>query len=195
MKQPEKNEEQMLIANAKNGSIDAFETLVRKHQKSIYYLCWRMTGAHQSADDLSQETFVKAYLALSRFKEKLSFFSWLRKIAINSSLNYLKKREKEVPLDERMQLKTSNTDSHNPNSPANQLRMNELDTKLMDSMEKLPAEQRSVFVLKVFEGMKYKEISDHLNIPLGTVMSRLNRARERLKSSLSGFLEEGHHES
>ena len=82
MRQDEKKEEGMLITQAKNGNVSAFETLVKKYQNSIYYLCRRMTGSHQSADDVSQETFIKAYFALNSFKDGMNFFTWIRKIAV-----------------------------------------------------------------------------------------------------------------
>jgi RNA polymerase sigma-70 factor, ECF subfamily len=191
MKQPEKDEEYMLIVNAKNGSKEAFESLVKKHQKNIYYLCRRMTGAHQSADDLSQETFVKAYFSLSSFKEKMNFFSWIRRIAVNSTLNYLKKTEKEKPLSKEPQINSFNPEPYPNQQPLDRIHQDELDIKLRESIQRLPKEQKSVFILKVFEDMSYKEISDSLDIPIGTVMSRLSRARQRLKFLLSEFIEGG----
>ena len=98
MSRHDNQEDRMLIVKAKSGDSIAYESLVRKYQKSIYFLCHRMTGAHQSADDLSQETFVKAYFSLSKFKEEMNFFTWIRKIAVNSTLNYLKIRKREKPL-------------------------------------------------------------------------------------------------
>lgn len=188
MKQPEKDEEYMLIVNAKKGNREAFESLVKKYQKNIYYLCWKMTGAHQSADDLSQEAFVKAYFSLSSFKEKMNFFPWIRKIAVNSTLNYLKKREKEKPLNKEPQTDSFNPNPHFEQKPLNKVHQAELDSRLRESIQKLPKEQKTVFILKVFEDMSYKEISDSLDIPVGTVMSRLSRARQRLKSLLSEFM-------
>lgn len=191
MKQKQKNEDQMLIANAKKGSTEAFESLVRKYQKSIYYLCRIMTGAHQSADDLSQETFVNAYFSLSSFKEGMNFFPWIRKIAVNKTLNYLKKMKRELPLDSHIPEKNMNPDPQANEKPLNSLHMDELNTKISESIHNLPDEMKSVFILKVYEDMSYKEISDTLHIPSGTVMSRLNRARQKLKSSLSEFLKGG----
>lgn len=195
MNQPEKDEEHMLITHAKQGNKEAFESLVKKYQKNIYYLCRKMTGAHQSADDLSQEAFVKAYFSLSSFKEKMKFFPWLRKIAVNSALNYLKKMGKEQPLNEESRLSPINPEAHHHGKALNRLHQNELNTKLKESIQKLPYGQKSVFILKVFEEMSYQEISESLDIPMGTVMSRLSRARQRLKTSLSQFLAGGQNES
>ncbi|HMA54305.1 MAG TPA: sigma-70 family RNA polymerase sigma factor, partial [Acidobacteriota bacterium] len=80
--------------------MDAYESLVRRYQQRVYALCRRLTGAHQSADDLAQETFIKAYFALARFDAQWPLYSWLRKIAVNSGLNYLKTRGRERPLED-----------------------------------------------------------------------------------------------
>ena len=93
------NDDAVLIRRAKEGSMDAFEALIKRYQRPIYALCRRMTGAHQSADDMAQETFIKAYYSISRFDESLPLFPWLRRIAVNATLNYLKSRRREVPLD------------------------------------------------------------------------------------------------
>jgi RNA polymerase sigma-70 factor (ECF subfamily) len=94
MRQEENNEERMLITRAKQGNVEAYEALVRKYQQSIYYLCRRMTGSHQSADDLSQDTFIKAYFALDRFKDGMNFFTWIRKIAVEKGRALGRKRRK-----------------------------------------------------------------------------------------------------
>ncbi|MGB2908690.1 MAG: sigma-70 family RNA polymerase sigma factor [Candidatus Aminicenantaceae bacterium] len=190
MSQNESEEERMLIVKAKNGDSSAYETLVRKYQRSIYYLCHRMTGAHQSADDLSQETFVKAYFALPKFNEEMSFIAWIRKIAVNSTLNYLKLRKREKPL-----IENNHSDTGNPGSraamPEQKLEQKRMEQTFRDALHTLPAEQRAIFILKVYEEQSYKDIAQTLNIPHGTVMSRLSRARQKLKLALAAYLEGG----
>ena len=93
-------EDAVLVRKAQQGDMDAFESLVREYQQRIYALCRRLTGAHQSADDLAQETFIKAYFALARFDAALPLYPWLRKIAVNTALNYLKTRSRERSLDD-----------------------------------------------------------------------------------------------
>src|SRR5512136_3002063 len=93
-------EDAVLVGRAQKGDMDAFESLVRKYQQTVYAFCRRLTGAHQSADDLAQETFIKAYFALSRFDPRWPLYPWLRKIALNTGLNYLKTRDRERPLRE-----------------------------------------------------------------------------------------------
>src|SRR4030042_4735641 len=91
-------EDAVLVRIAQQGDMDAFESLVRKYQQRVYAFCRRLTGAHQSADDLAQETFIKAYYALARFDTQWPLYPWLRRIALNTGLNYLKTRKRERPL-------------------------------------------------------------------------------------------------
>ncbi len=188
MRKYEKNGDKKLILRAKDGEMDAFETLVKKYQKPVYALCRRMTGEHQSADDLSQETFIKAYLSLQKFKNGMSFFSWIRKIALNNSLNYLKKRKREEPLGIREIKVTENLNSSPQELPQEQLQRNVLELKFKEAIEALPLNQKTVFILRVFDNLSYKAIADLLNIPPGTVMSRLSRSRNKLKTLLAEHL-------
>ena len=188
MRQLEQNEDNKLIVRAKDGDMDAFETLVKKYQKPVYALCRRMTGDHQSADDLSQETFIKAYISLQKFKDRKSFFSWIRKIALNNCLNYLKARKREEPLGIRENTVTENLNSSPQELPQEQLLRNGMEVKFKEALEALPLDLKTVFVLRVFENLSYRAIADLLNIPPGTVMSRLSRSRKRLKTLLAEHL-------
>jgi len=188
MSQHDRNGEHMLIAKAKNGNVEAFESLVKKYQHSIYYLCHRMTGAHPSADDLSQETFIKAYFALHRFKDGMNFFSWIRKIAVNNSLNYLKVIKREEPLGNKENNISMNSPSPVQELPQDKFRRNRLEEKFREVLKALPSDHRVVFILRVYENQSYKDISKILNIPHGTVMSRLNRARKKLRVLMAEYL-------
>jgi len=180
MRQIDEWEEKKLVSRAKEGDMEAFELLVKKFQHSIYYLCHRMTGAHQSADDLSQETFIKAYFALSRFRDGMNFYSWIRKIAVNASLNYLKAGKREEPLGERENLASD--------LPQDELQRNQIEEKFQEALKALPPDQKTVFILRVFDNESYKNIAQLLNISEGTVMSRLNRARKKLKKAMADYL-------
>ena len=188
MRQFEQNGDHELILRAKDGDMDAFETLVKKYQRPVYALCRRMSGNHQSADDLSQETFIKAYVSLQKFKDGMSFFSWIRKIALNNSLNYLKKRKREEPLGIRETRVTKNLNSSPQELPQEQLQRNGMELKFKEALEALPLDQKTVFILRVFENLSYRAIADFLNIPPGTVMSRLSRSRKKLKTLLAEHL-------
>jgi len=184
MNQHEYNEDHMLIVRAKRGDGQAFESLVRKYQKPIYYLCHRMTGAHQSADDLSQDTFIKAYLSLHTFNESMNFFSWVRRIAVNRAINFLKKRKREKPLGDREMRVTDIPDASSQELPQDILQKKQMENKFKKALSELPDEQRVIFVLKVYENQSYEQIANMLKIPHGTVMSRLSRARQKLKNEM-----------
>jgi RNA polymerase sigma-70 factor (ECF subfamily) len=190
MSRNDNQEERMLILKAKQGDSRAYESLVRKYQKSIYFLCHRMTGAHQSADDLAQETFVKAFFALSKFKEELSFFAWIRRIAVNSTLNYLKIRNREKPLAENNPGPVENSRLHTAR-PERRLEHKRMEQTFHEALHSLPSDQRAIFILRVYEDQSYQEIAQTLNIPHGTVMSRLSRARQKLKHAMSAYLAGG----
>ncbi len=180
--------DQELIAKAKKGNMEAFETLVRKYQRQVYFLCHRITGAHQTADDLSQETFIKAFLALPHFIDGHDFFSWIRKIALNNCFNYLKKWKREKPLEKEENVARHNFLSSPNESPPDAVQRDEMERKFKEAFKTLPPDQRVIFALRAFEDMSYEEISQALHIPPGTVMSRLNRARKKLKVHMAEYL-------
>lgn len=171
--------------------MDAFEDLVRRYQHRIYALCRRLTGAHQSADDLAQETFIKAYLALARFDAQWPLYPWLRKIAVNSGLNYLKTRGRERPIEDGPLGDRRAPAAAPGDDPEERLEQAEFRARLDRAVESLPADQKSVFILRFHESLSYEEISRTLDLPLGTVMSRLNRARRKLKDLLADSLGRG----
>ena len=181
-------DDQELIAKAKEGNMEAFETLVRKYQRPIYLLCHRITGAHQTADDLSQDTFIKAFLALPHFIDGRNFFSWIRKIALNNCLNHLKKSKREKQLENEDNLLRPNFLSSPNDSPPDVVQRNEMEHKFKEAFQSLPSDQKAIFALRAFENMSYEEISHALHIPPGTVMSRLNRARNKLKAHMAEYL-------
>jgi RNA polymerase sigma-70 factor (ECF subfamily) len=184
-------EDAVLVRKAQQGDMDAFESLVRKHQHRVYALCRRLTGAHQSADDLAQETFIKAYFALGRFDAAWPLYPWLRRIALNAGLNYLKARGRERSLEEGSLGARTAPRSAPADDPEERLERAEFEARFDGAVESLPPEQKSVFVLRFHEGLSYEEISRALDLPLGTVMSRLNRARQKLKDLLADTLARG----
>ena len=177
------NEERMKILRAKEGDSRAFEYLVKKYHRSIYQLCLSFTGAHQTADDLSQDTFIKAFFALDRFDIERSFYSWIRKIAVNSVLNHLKRSKREKPLDYDV-----GSSRQNSQSPPARLQKKRLYEKFHKVLHSLPEDQKTIFILRTYEDLSYKEIAEILKIPPGTVMSRLSRARNNLKSAMAEYL-------
>jgi RNA polymerase sigma-70 factor (ECF subfamily) len=185
---PDNGNEHALIARAKKGDVDAFESLVRQHQQSIYRLCLRISGAHQTADDLSQDTFIKAYLALPHFIDGHDFFPWIRRIALNNCFNHLRKSKRERPLAEEEKVARPNFLSPPNESPPESVMREEMERKFKEAYKALPPDQKIIFSLRTFENLSYREIAQALSIPTGTVMSRLNRARRKLKVQLADYL-------
>jgi len=185
MRDHEKTEEKKQIMKAKQGDGKAFEFLVKKYQHPIYHLCRWMTGAHQAADDLAQDTFIKAYYALNSFQEDKNFYSWIRRIAVNKTLNFLKSRKREKPLHE-------NIAGHGKGPPSSDEPLDLLQKKQMNqafqrALHSLTTDLKTVYLLRIYENMSYKAIATALKIPPGTVMSRLNRARNRLKILMADY--------
>ena len=184
-------EDAVLVRKAQQGDMDAFETLVRAYQQRVYALCRRLTGAHQSADDLAQETFIKAYFALDRFDPAWPLYPWLRRIALNTGLNYLKARGRERSIEDGSLGDRRTPRAAPADDPQERLERAEFQARFDGAVRSLPADQKSVFVLRFHEGMSYEEIGRALDLPLGTVMSRLNRARQKLKDLLADTLARG----
>jgi len=191
MSRTEHPEEKMLIAKAKRGDTHAFESLVRKYQKPIYYLCYRMTGAHQAADDLAQDVFIKTYLALSHFKEEMNFFSWIRKIAVNRAINYLKVWKREITMGGNEMRVSPNPDVSRQELPEETYQKKQMVKRFEQALQALSPEKRAIFILKVYENQSYEQIAKTLDIPEGTVMSRLSRARQKLKNEMAEYLRGG----
>jgi RNA polymerase sigma-70 factor (ECF subfamily) len=141
---------------------------------------------HADADDLSQETFIRAYRAIGRFDEKYRFYTWVRRIAVNLCLNWLKRRNRAhlVPLPQS-DGEAEAVDIADPRADAEG---SSLRRDLDSALALLPTDQRTIFMLRVNEELSYNEIAELLHIPVGTVMSRLNRAREKLKELLKEYM-------
>jgi RNA polymerase sigma-70 factor (ECF subfamily) len=184
-----------LVLRARDGDSEAFAGIVRSYQRRIYRVAMRMTRRHEVADDITQETFIRAYRNLARFELGRPLQPWLTKIAVNLAINHLNgaaRREQslyteDLPAGPR---ESSVNPGKEPleTDPHRSLESKEFASDLERAVARLPADQRAVFVLKVVEGMRYEEIAEALEISAGTVMSRLSRARARLKVILSAHL-------
>ena len=180
--------ESELVTRAKAGDQDAFEQLVRDNEKRIYNLALRMVGSPEDALDLSQEAFLNAWKGLASFQGNSSFSTWLYRLASNACLDFLRARKRRQaamgpplslddadaappPADERFQ-------------PDLQLACRERASALRRAMDALPPHHRQVLVLRELSGLSYQELSDVLQLDMGTVKSRLTRARVSLKKIL-----------
>lgn len=180
-------EEASLIRRAKEGDRSAFSTLVRLHQKRIYRLVYRFCRDHDTADELAQETFVKAYMALDSFREEYRFSGWISTIATNLALNHIRRHKKQISTED-YPLEEIIADSNPGTNPDQALANKEVMLRLEEEVDKLPPDYKAVFVLRMHEDLSYEEIAKKLGIEMGTVMSRLFRARSRLKKALEEYL-------
>jgi RNA polymerase sigma-70 factor (ECF subfamily) len=171
--------EMELVTKAQIGDRSAFSELVRTHAQGVQNVVYRMCGNLHLAEDAAQETFIRAWLQLPAFRPKSSLRNWLYRIAINTAVDMLRKDKRILPNTiEDLSLK----DSH-PGPEA--MVISEEKTELVQiTVMGLPDASRSVLVLREYEGLSYQEIAKTLEIPIGTVMSRLNYARRLLKERL-----------
>lgn len=191
---PDAIAEQDLIRRAKGGDLDAFDQLVRRHQERLYATVYHMTANHEDAADLAQEAFIKAYNALSGFKGDCSFFTWIYRIAVNRTLNFLKQRRNRT-----LHLSLNDLDfnaEHDPDiialvsdqTPRRQVDLTELQQKLNVAMLKLSDVHRMVVILHDIQGMPHEEIAAIMDCNTGTVRSRLFYARQQLQGLLGDYV-------
>lgn len=168
-----------LVNRAQNGDRNAFSELVRNHAQGVLNVIYRMCGDAHIAEDAAQETFIRAWLHLSTYRPQTSLRNWLYRIAVNAATDLLRKEKHILPNSlEDLQL----TDGQpGPESLTSQ---KERIVLVQKAVLALPEASRAVLVLREYEGLSYQEISSTLEIPIGTVMSRLNYARKLLKEKL-----------
>ncbi len=174
------------ILLAQDGNKDAYGKLVLKYQRRLYRFIFMMLGSKDTTEDIVQEAFVKGYLALNSFDSLKPFYPWLATIARNLALNRIKKTEKEKPASEYDDLIGSVPDK--ATNPLDSLIDKENERRLALAVATLPEQYRVVFVLRTFENLSYEEIARQLKIAIGTVDSRLYRAREKLVYMLKDLL-------
>jgi RNA polymerase sigma-70 factor (ECF subfamily) len=178
-------DETFLVARARQGDKAAFGQLVKLHQRRVLRMVVGMTGDLDTAMDIVQDSFIRAYKAMDRFEEGKPFYPWISTIATNLTLNHLKKSRRETGLDPVKHEQRAESDA----DPLYRMQMDENNRRLMQAVQELPEQYRTVFVLRNFEDLSYDEIAARLNISIGTVDSRLYRARRRLVEQLKDLLE------
>ncbi len=170
--------DETLIEAVKNGDCEAFAPLIERYKMAVYRLIYRMVHNRDDTEDLVQEVFIKAYRGIKSFKLENKFFPWLSRIALNHTLNFIKKERKvDVQPLEWVQDCADNTAD-----PVQVVKNKMLKERIAKAMMQLPDDYRAVLVLRVEEQLSYEEISQALGIPRGTVMSRLARARQLLRT-------------
>ncbi len=179
-----------LITECLNGRTEAFGELVTRYQDRLFGTLVTMLGSVEDARDVAQDAFVQAYQKLESFRGQSAFYSWLFRIALNSSVDHHRRqRRPTVSIDAaREQTGSEPTDLHPDNSPSFSIERTERQTLVQLALSKLSPEYRQVLVLKEMEDMKYEEIAAMVKIPVGTVRSRIHRGRAELKEILERLL-------
>jgi RNA polymerase sigma factor (sigma-70 family) len=176
--------EAALIAAARKGDKSAFGSLVKSHQKKVLRMVIGMVGDPDSAMDIVQESFVRAWQAMDRFEGGQPFQPWISRIASNLAINHIKRSGRLRSLDDEVIQRAINDPD-----PLQKMQLDENDRRFMQAVRELPAQYRLVFVLRTFENLSYEEIADRLDIASGTVDSRLYRARRMLVDKLKDLLD------
>jgi RNA polymerase sigma factor (sigma-70 family) len=190
---PEPAEEAVLVKRACQGDLSAYDELVKRYQERIYATVYHMTGNHEDANDLAQEAFIKGFHALKSFKGGSSFYTWVYRIAVNKTINFLKQRKN------KSQLSLNDLDlnaEHDPDlvalisekTPRRDANLAELQEKLNSAMQKLSEPHRLVVTLHDVQGLSHEEIAKIMDCNIGTVRSRLFYARQQLQAYLSDYL-------
>ena len=187
-KQTNKEADLALVRRAKKGDYRAFDLLVLKYQSRIVSIAFKFVKEIQLAEDISQESFIKAYRSIDSFREESAFYTWLYRITANTAKNYLvsKGRRKESSISE---LSISENEDFfelpTNDSPEQILMAQSLKDTIYDALSGLPEDTRTALSLREFEGLNYEEIAEIMNCPIGTVRSRIFRGREALENLIS----------
>ncbi|MBL3588458.1 MAG: RNA polymerase sigma factor RpoE [Gammaproteobacteria bacterium (ex Lamellibrachia satsuma)] len=188
----ERQVDQELVIRVQQGDKKAFDVLVLKYQQKIANLVSRYIRDSHEVLDVTQEAFIKAYRALPRFRGESAFYTWLYRIAINTAKNYLVAQGRRPPswdvepetaeqLDEGSRLKEYGT-------PENHVLTEEITTTVQHAIDALPEDLRTAIILRELEGMSYEEIAEAMSCPVGTVRSRIFRAREAIDKRLKPLI-------
>jgi len=182
--QADSREEAGLIAAAQRGDTGAFGMLVRLHQRTIYRLAYGLTRNASDADDLAQETFVRAYQAIGRFRVGEPMRPWLSRIAVNLAFSMFRRRKRRPEVALEPLVEAGKQFASGGEDPSDAASRKESQRMVASAFEQLSNEHRAVLALRVVQDMSYDDIARTLRVPVGTVMSRLSRARAELRAKL-----------
>jgi len=175
-----------LIAECLNGDTLAFGELIRRYQDRLFNTVYRLLGSIEDAQDVVQDTFLNAYRSLDSFKGDAEFFTWLYRIAWNTAASLKRKQKAALSLHagRNGQGAIDPLDSSESNQPGHALEKAEQENRVQQALNRLSPEHRAVLILKEMEGQRYEDIADILQVPVGTIRSRLHRARMELREIL-----------
>jgi len=189
----EQNVDQDLVRRVQKGDKKAFDILVRKYQNKVVNLISRYVHDPNESVDVAQEAFIKAYRALPNFRGDSAFYTWMYRIAINTAKNYLVAQGRRLPLaavdtQEAEQFEGEST-LKEYDTPENLMQKDDVERTILDTIEQLPEDLRTAITLRELEGLSYEEIAEAMACPVGTVRSRIFRAREAIDKKLRPLLE------
>ena len=190
----ERNIDQLLVDRAQHGDKKAFELLVVKYQRKLMRLISRLIRDQAEAEDVVQEAFIKAYRALPQFRGDSAFYTWLYRIGINTAKNYLVTQGRRAPTSTEADVEEAETfddgdQLRDINTPESMLATKQIAETVNLAMEVLPEELRTAITLREIEGLSYEDIAEAMHCPIGTVRSRIFRAREAIAEKLRPLLD------
>jgi len=189
-------DDEAIVERVREGDTDAFGRLVTRYQDRVVNACWRICGNAEDAQDLAQEAFLHALQAIDSFQRRSRFYTWLFRIAVNVAISHRRKQAKGVALSlhghdgewrgDHQAAKLVGRVSNETDDPPAKLSAQETERRLLQGLEQLDNDHRAIIVLRDIEGMDYHQVSEILDVPIGTVKSRLHRARMELRERLKG---------
>jgi RNA polymerase sigma-70 factor (ECF subfamily) len=190
----ERETDQLLVERAQKGEQKAFDVLVAKYQRKLGRLLARFIRDPAEVEDVTQEAFIKAYRALPSFRGDSAFYTWLYRIGINTAKNYLVAQGRRAPTSTSFDSEEAETfedadQLRDINTPESLLHSKQIGETVNAAMEALPEELRTAIVLREIEGLSYEEIASIMDCPIGTVRSRIFRAREAVAARLKPLLD------
>jgi RNA polymerase sigma-70 factor, ECF subfamily len=186
--------DQQLVERVQRGDKAAFDLLVSKYQRKIFRLLSRLIRDQAEIEDIAQEAFIKAYRALPNFRGDSAFYTWLYRIAINTAKNHLVSKGRRAPTTTEADIEEAETFDHGDhlrdlNTPESMLVTKQVGEAVNRAIDELPEDLRTAIVLREIEGLSYEEIAESMSCPIGTVRSRIFRAREAIAQELKPVLD------
>ena len=186
--------DQQLVERVQRGEKSAFDLLVSKYQRKIFRLLSRLIRDQAEVEDVAQEAFIKAYRALPNFRGDSAFYTWLYRIAINTAKNHLVSQGRRAPTTTEADIEEAETFDDGDhlrdlNTPDSMLLSKQVGEAVNRAIDQLPEDLRTAIVLREIEGLSYEEIAESMNCPIGTVRSRIFRAREAIAQELRPVLD------
>ena len=191
--EPSQQMDHELVARVQRGDSKAFDLLVRKYQHRIVALIGRYVSDWSECQDVAQEAFLRAYRAMGSFRGDAQFYTWLHRIAVNTAKNHLVAHGRRPPTDDIDVADAEQYDSgirlRDNDTPERELMRQQMEQTVMRAVEALPEELRNAITLREVDGLSYEEIAARMGCPIGTVRSRIFRAREAIEQELAPLLD------